>query len=73
MLPGYLKYPGRTHSVRHYKTLPPVILVLPPQSSRQHLSTDTQLASACGPLLLDGFVSPHHHHARGQICNCVNP
>ncbi|CAB1422969.1 unnamed protein product [Pleuronectes platessa] len=46
--------------------LPPVILVLLPQSLRQHLSTDTQLAGAYDSLNLDGFLSPYHPHAVTQ-------
>lgn len=46
--------------------LPPVVLVLVPQSPRvQHMSPDTQLARAYDPLSLDGF----HPHAVTQICH----
>lgn len=54
--------------------LPPVILVLFPQSLRiQNMSTDNQLARAYNPLNLDGFVSPCHPHAVTQICHWVCP
>lgn len=53
--------------------LPPVILVLLPQSLRiQNMSTDNQLARAYNPLNLDGFVSSCHPSVT-QICHWVCP
>lgn len=69
-VPGKSQDDVRLDPALPFTILPPVILVLLPQFLRiQHMSTDTQLASAYDPLNLDGFVSLCHPHTVTQICH----